>query len=96
MLWRKDLAGTKVINVEDSRLSGWEIMFDNQIIVYLPCNSPDNLDDFVYMANLMIKGYPLSMYTMRRETITVCLAFNNDSAITSTESTIQMGNGCLP
>ena len=52
ILWRKDLGGCSVIDMEDCRLMCLEIFCDNKslilINVYLPYDSCDNLDDFLF------------------------------------------------
>ena len=52
ILWRKDLQGCKVLDMEDNRLMCLELSTDNKslilINVYLPCDSVDNTDDFLF------------------------------------------------
>ena len=52
VMWHKQLSGCKVIETGDSRLLCFEILSDNCSIlfinVYLPCDSYDNCDNFLY------------------------------------------------
>ena len=53
ILWRKELGGCKIIETADKRLMCLEFTSNNNSIlfinVYLPCDTSDNLDDFVFM-----------------------------------------------
>jgi hypothetical protein len=65
ILWRKDLGGGKVIETEDSRFMCFEFLSGSAAILfinsYMPCDSADNLDEFLYYlakVNSVIDNHP--------------------------------------
>ena len=51
ILWRKELSGCKIMNLENQRIMSMQIENSNQSInlfnIYMPCDHRDNLDEFI-------------------------------------------------